>query len=255
MQRITRCALRATAAAGSAAALMFLMAGPASAAPGDANSSAFGLSANVLAGAVNVPPTPTSTYPPGSSRSTISANLGALGSTGVLKAVTNGDANGNSSATGSAARVALLGGAVPSLPAITARLISASCTADGTGTPTGSSTFTAATLGTNAIAVHPAANTRLIDISLLLRVTVNEQTTSAGGTVLTVNALHVQVGPIVNGVASLGDVIIGHAVCGPNTPVLGSPIFTSVFYVGFGAIAVVILGAYLVRRRTSALPA
>lgn len=212
MQHLTRRTMRLSAAASSAAALLFLMAGPASAAAGDAKSSAFGLRANVLLGTVNVPATPTSTFPTGVDNSTVSGNLGALGTTGVLNATTDGDNSGNSSATGSAARVALLGGAIPSLPAITATLISASCTAHGAGDVSGTSTFTAAKLGANAIAVHPAANTKLINLPNLLVVTVNEQTRSQNGTVLTVNALHIRVGP--NG--SLGDIVIGNAVCGPN---------------------------------------
>lgn len=155
MRHIIRRTVRLAAAAGSAAALMFLVAGPADAAPGSANSSAFGISANVLSGTVNVTPTPTSTFPPGATNTTVSADLGALGKTGVLNAKTTGDSTGNSSATGSAAEVALLGGVIPNLPAISATLISGTCTADGAGAPTGSSTFFAAKLGTTAIAVDP----------------------------------------------------------------------------------------------------
>lgn len=241
MQEIVRRAVRATAAAGSAAALMVLLAAPASAAPGAANSSAYAISANVL-NIVTVAPTPVSTFPSGVDHTLVSLNAPLLG-TAVLNAITDGDANGNSSATGSAASVALLP-VTGALAAVTADVISATCTADGT-TESGSATLTNAKIGTTALAASPGPNTN-VSVPGVATVTLNEQTTAGG--VLTVNAIHIQLGT--NG--ALGDIIIGHAVCGPNTPVLGSPILTSEFYVGFGALGILALGAYLVRRRTSA---
>jgi hypothetical protein len=249
MQKLTRRAMRVTAAVGSlATALILLPAAPASAAPGDANSSAYALKVNVLAGTINVGPLATHTCPPtpGGTTSVVSASLGALGSARVLNGSATCDTSGVSSATGSAANVALLGGVVTSLPAITATLISATCSANGSPPPLGSSTFVGATLGTTAIVANPAPNTTILNVPSVIQVILNEQTLAGG--VLTVNALHVIVGP--GGI--LGDIIIGHAVCGPNTPVVGVPIFTNIFYVGLGAIAIVALGGYLVRRRVLA---
>jgi hypothetical protein len=215
--------VRITALA-SAAAFVLLPMAPASAAT--SNSTAYGLKASVLSGAINVGPTPTSTFPNGGTTSVASINLGTLGSVGALTATTAGNlTTGTSSATGSAANVALLHNAVTNFPAITATLISASCSDTAPGAPTGSSTFTNATIGGTAIVdITPSANTKLINIPGLLVVTLNEQTTSNG--TLTVNAVHVELGPISGGRGTLADVIIGQATCGPNVPVASVSAFS-----------------------------
>lgn len=249
MRRLTIRAWRVTVGAGTlAAALVLLTGGPAAAAPGDAHSSAYALQVNVLGGAINVGPLATHACPPppGGTTSVAGANLGALGSIGALNGSATCDTNGVSSATGSAADVALLGGVVPGPPALTATLISATCSANGSRPPLGSSTLIGATLGTIAIAVHPEPNTTILNIPGVVQVIVNEQTRTGG--VLDVNALHVILGPG----GRLGDIIIGHASCGPNTPVAGVPILTPIFLAGLGGIAVVALGVYMMRRRTSA---
>ncbi|MGI8678201.1 MAG: hypothetical protein ACR2LX_05850 [Jatrophihabitans sp.] len=240
-----RNALRFSAAVTSVSALLLIAAAPALAADPGANSSAFGIKATVLSGAVNVPPTPTSTFPPGGTTHLANVDLGALGTVGASNATTAGDSTaGTSSATGSVANVALLKNALTGFPAVSADLISATCSDTAPADPTGSSTFTNASVGGTAIVdVKPAPNTKLLNLGPLLVVTLNEQTLSNG--VLTVNALHVQLGPILNGQASLADVIIGQAVCGPNTAPLATPAFSfQDLWPVLGALAIVALIGY-----------
>ncbi|MCW2647860.1 MAG: hypothetical protein QOF87_26 [Pseudonocardiales bacterium] len=224
MRKPTRHAVRLTAAFGAVAALVLLPAASASAV--STNSSAYGVKSTLLTGVV-VGPLATSTCPTGGPDSVVSANLGALGGTGVINADSAcDDAAGTSSATGSAAGVALLTPLlVPLLPAISATLISATCNGAAPDAPTGSSTFTNATIGGVAINSSPGANTNLLNLTNVVVITINEQTTGPAG-VLTVNALHVAVGPIVNGVGSLADVVIGHAACGPNAVVVPGDAFS-----------------------------
>jgi hypothetical protein len=192
-----------------------LMASPAAQAldPG-ANASAFGIKANVLSGTVNVPATPTSTFPPGGTNNLASVSLGAAGQVGAVNATTAGDsATGTSSASGSVANVALLG--LPNA-AITADAVDATCSDTAPAAPTGQTTLTNLKLaGGNVVDLHPAANTKLLNLTGVAVITLNEQITNADGS-LTVNAVHIQLGPITNGVGTLGDVILGSATCGPN---------------------------------------
>jgi hypothetical protein len=214
-------AVRITALATAAAFALLPMA---TAAAATVNSSAFGIQATNVLGIVNVAALPTSTCPPepGAHNSALGANLGALGTVGAVNANTDCDATaGTSSARGSAANVALLPNvALPGLAAITAAVVQADCSANGT-TVTGSSTLTTATLGTAAIAVNPAPNDVLLNLPNIAVLTLNEQIVHNDGS-LTVNALHLVLGP--NG--SLGDIIIGSATCGPNTPVAGVAAFS-----------------------------
>lgn len=173
----------------------------------------------MLSGTVHVGPLPNSNYPadPGEHDVAI-VDLGTLGQVGAVRALTTGDTKGNSTAFASAADVALVNNVANSFPAVSAELISATCTASGTAT-SGSSVFTNASIaGTALVNATPSANTVLLNTPGLLKVVLNEQTDSGG--VLTVNALHVYLGPIVNGAGTLGDVIVAHATCGPNTPVV-----------------------------------
>jgi hypothetical protein len=194
-----------------------LAASPAQALDPGANASAFGVKANVLNGTLVVPPTPTSTFPPGANNSLLNVNLGALGAVGAVNATTTGDsAAGTSSASGSVANVALLGVSATQLPAITADAVDATCSAAAPAAPTGQTTLTNLRLGNGAIVdLHPAANTKLLNLTGLAVITLNEQITNGDGS-LTVNAVHVQAGPIVNGTATIADVILGSATCGPN---------------------------------------
>jgi hypothetical protein len=225
MRKPTRHAVRLTAAFGAVAALVLLPAASASAV--GTNSSAYGVKATLITTLAVVGPLATSTCPTGGPNSVATANLGLLGGTGIINADSAcDDAAGTSSATGSAANVGLLTPVLfPLLPAISATLISGSCTGTAPDNPTGSSTFTNATIGAATINSSPAANTNLLNLTNVVVITINEQTTGPVG-VLTVNALHVALGPIVNGVGSLGDVVIGHAVCGPNAIVLPGDAFS-----------------------------
>ena len=223
MRKPTRRAVRVTAVFGSVAALVLLPAASASAAA--TNSSAYAVKASLISGAVNVGPLATSTCPPGGPHSVASAYLGTLGSLGALNATSAcDDAAGTSSATASAATVALLA-AAPGLSAVAATLISATCSGAAPDDPIGSSTLLQLKLGTaTAVDLTPTANTILLDASPLAKIVANEQTLSGG--VLTVNALHIYIGPIVNGAGSLGDVIIGHVSCGPNVPTAPGDVFS-----------------------------
>lgn len=201
----------------AAAAMVGVVAAPAGALDPGANSSAFGISATVLSGAVNVPPTPTSTFPPGGTTHLASVNLGTLGAVGAVNATTAGNsAAGTSSATGSAANVGLLRNALTAFPAISADLVSATCRDAAPAAPVGSSTFTNVSISGKALLnVNPSPNTKLLNLPGVLVVTLNEQHTRANG-VFEVNAIHVELGPIVNNKGTLADVIIGQATCGPN---------------------------------------
>jgi hypothetical protein len=224
MRTPNRHAVRLTAAFGAVAALVLIPASAASAAP--TNSSSYGVKATLLTGVV-LGPLAQSTCPTGGNDNVVGANLGALGGTGVINADSAcDDAAGTSSATGSAANVALLTPVlVPLLPAISSTLISGSCTGAAPDDPTGTSTLANLTIGGAVVNSTPAANTNFLTVPGILSITLNEQTTGPAG-VLTVNALHVTAGPIVNGVGSLADVVIGHAVCGPNVIVIGADAFS-----------------------------
>ena len=64
--------------------------------------------------------------------------------------------------------------------------------------------------------LHPAANTKLLNLTGIAVITLNEQITNADGS-LTVNAVHIQLGSVnSSNVGTLGDVILGSATCGPN---------------------------------------
>ena len=208
---------RGVALAVAAGALALAMSPAAQALDPGANASAFGVSANVLNGTVNVPQTPTSTFPPGGTNSLLSLNLGALGQVGAVNATTSGSsADGTSSASGSVANVALLG-LPPAVAAISADAVDATCSDTAPGAPTGQTTLTNLKLGGgNAVDLHPAANTKLLNLTGIAVITLNEQITNADGS-LTVNAVHIQLGSVnSSNVGTLGDVILGSATCGPN---------------------------------------
>jgi len=217
------------------------MASPASALDPGANASAYGVSANVLNGTVNVPPTPTSTFPPGGTNTLLSVNLGALGQVGAVQATTSGDsASGTSAAEGRVAAAALLGIGAAQLPAITADVIDATCSDTAPAAPTGQTTLTNLKLGNgNVVDLHPAANTVLLNLSPLAKVVLNEQYTNPDGS-LTVNAVHVTIGSVTNHVGSVGDIVLGSATCGPNTVTAPVDAFS------FGSTPIVLAGIALV---------
>jgi hypothetical protein len=217
MHSTSRRAVRGIAFVAAAGAIALTITPSAQALDPGANASAFGLSANVLNGTVNVPQTPTSTFPSGGTNSLLNVDLGSLGQVGAVNATTSGDsAGGTSSASGSVANVALL--SISQLvAAISADAVDATCSAAAPAAPPGQTTLTNAKLGTsNLLDLHPAANTKLINLTGLAVVTLNEQITSGDGA-LTVHAIHIQLGPVnSSNVGTLGDVILGSATCGPN---------------------------------------
>jgi hypothetical protein len=241
---------------GLAGAITLGAALPASAA---AVSSAYGVKAELLAGAIKVAPTPVSTFPNGGQQNTVQANLGVLGNVKVLRATTSGDETaGTSDAKAEIGKVNLLLGSLPLVKnsgitptaaaaikakaaAITADAITATCTASG-GQLHGNADLANLTLGGGeALNAHPGPNT---DVSVpgVLRIILNEQSTRGG--VLEVNAVHIT---LLSGVG--GDLILGHAQCGPNAPEEGSPIVTKGFLGGFGVLVIAGAGAFIIRRR------
>jgi len=219
-------------------ALVGVAATPAFAAPHTgANASAYGASVHKVIGIVTIPPTPVSTFPSGGSTSSVPLNLGALGNLGVLTASTSGnDGTGTSAALGRVANVALL--KTGALPAISADAVQATCTGTAPGAPTGASTIVNGKLGgTTLINVTPAPNTTLLNVPGLVRITLNQQTLTGG--VLTVDAIHITLGPG----ASLGDIVLGNAVCGPNVAVVDAFSFASTPII-LGGVAVLLLVAF-----------
>lgn len=242
----------ATAAVGTIAAVIAFLPTGASAAAGDSTASAFGVKASILNGTVVVPATPVSKCPPGTGSTTnaVGATLGTLGTVGALTATTACNSLGVSSASGSAADVALAG--VPGLAALTADLVTASCTADGT-TLTGSTSLVNAKLGTTTLSASPAPNTILVNDVLGVTVTLNEQTTTNGA--LTVNAIHIHVVDPLLGTVT--DVIIASATCGPNVPVAAVDAFSfqnlPLIVGGLGLVALIGFGLRTGTRRLRGL--
>lgn len=220
------------------AGLAGLLAGPAAAAGGTSQSNAYGASIHKVLGIVTVPPTPTSHYQPGGTNSSIPLNLGALGNLGVLTATTAGDyGNGVSSADGKVANVALL--KTGALPAVSADAVEASCSQNAPAPATGSSTIVNGKLGgTTLINATPAANTVLLNVPGLVRIVLNQQYTDGTG-VFNVNAIHIQLGTA----GALGDIVLGHADCGKNTPAVAAFSFGNTPLI-LGGIAVLLAIAF-----------
>jgi hypothetical protein len=140
---------------------------------------------------------------------------------GVLKVSTEGanlgSHDGFSTSTAEVANANLLSGA------LTAQVITASCTSNGDGS-TGSSTLVDASAGGNPLAVNPPPNTT-IPIATIGTIVLNEQiVTDTPGveTKITVNAIHITLN--VGGIT--GDVIISQARCraaGPDVLNPGGP--------------------------------
>lgn len=206
---------------------------------------AYVVSANV-ASLVVVPPTVTSTYPPGGANSLAALNLGPINAK-VLQAATSGNpSTGTSSAGAGVAGVAVnLGG----LATLNAGAVQATCTATPNGA-TGSASVanlsaTIANLLPTAlnVPINPAPNTT-VAIPGIASITLNEQSTDANG-VLTVNAIHVTG---LNG--ALANVVIGHAQCG------GAPATQAVSMVNpgvaAGAVALAGVGGVVALRRRKA---
>ncbi|GIH23263.1 hypothetical protein Aph01nite_15730 [Acrocarpospora phusangensis] len=131
---------------------------------------------------------------------------------------------------------------------ITADALTATCNATAGSPTTGSVSLTGANVGGIAVAANPAVNTVIQVPPLLpiLSVTLNEQI--ASGDQLTVNAIHVRL------LAGVGDVIIGHAMCGPATldPPPPVPLASGAgLYLGLGLAGATAAGVNARRRRRS----
>jgi hypothetical protein len=180
---------------------------------------AFGVSVNATApvvGAVTVGPIPSVDLPGGGgnvSTSAASVSGPPVLTAGVLKVSTEGanlgSHDGFSTSTAEVANANLLSGA------LTAQVITASCTSNGDGS-TGSSTLVDASAGGNPLAVNPPPNTT-IPIATIGTIVLNEQiVTDTPGveTKITVNAIHITLN--VGGIT--GDVITVRPAAGPPAP-------------------------------------
>jgi hypothetical protein len=245
MTMLTSRAARLGLAVGATVALFGATAAPALALDPNANSSAFGLETiHPVLGLVSVSPQASITFPPGGTNNVLQVSLGALGGVGAVDTSAHGDTNaGTSSATSHIADVALLQPlGVPAFQGITASAVDASCSDNAPAAPTGSTTLTNAFLGsTQAIDISPAANDVLVNLPNLVRIVLNEQTTDSNGT-LTVNAIHITLGT--NG--ALGELVIGHVTCGPNTPAVAAFSFGETPFI-LGGIAVLLALVFGIR--------
>jgi hypothetical protein len=258
MGRFPKGAARIAAAVGLAGAITLGVALPASAA---AASNAYGVRAALLAGAIRVAPTPQSDFPSGSDLHTVTVDLGSLGTVQVLNASTTGDNTaGTSTAKASIGKVRLgisplvtanNSGVKPAAvsqvqakaAAIKADAITATCQANG-GKVWGDADLANVVLGNSFLDAHPAANSE-VGIPGVLSVKLNEQIKHNG--VLEVNAVHIK---LLSGVG--GDLVLGHAQCGPNAPEEGSPIVTKGFLGGLGVLLFAGVGGFFIRRRRTA---
>ena len=211
-------------------------AGPAAADVNDlTGAGAFGVSVNATipgGPAVSLGPLPSVDLPGGGgnvSTSALSVNAPPVLTAGVLDVSSEG-ANlgthaGFSTSTAEVANVNLLSGA------LTAELITATCTSNGDGS-TGSSSLLNASAGGSPLDVSPPPNTT-IPIGPIGTIVLNEQiVTNTPGveTKITVNAIHITL----NVAGITGDVIISQARCraagpdvlnpdGPGGPGAGAP--------------------------------
>lgn len=203
------------------------MAGPAAADVNDlTGAGAFGVSVNASVtgvGSVTVGPVPSVDLPGGGgnvSTSALSASAPPVLAVGVLNVSSQG-ANLGTHAGFSTSKAQVLAANLLS-GALTAEVITATCTSNGDGS-TGLTTLAGAQAGGNGLAVNPPPNTT-IPVGTIGTVVLNEQiVTNTPGveTKITVNAIHITLN--VAGVVT-GDVIISQARCRAAGPdVLTSP--------------------------------
>ncbi|MER5641286.1 choice-of-anchor P family protein, partial [Kitasatospora sp. NPDC002227] len=116
--------------------------------------------------------------------------------------------------------------------------------ATGNGTIAGGTVTLPFPLPSVSLAADAAPNTG-VSLPLVGTVLLNEQTRDARG-VLTVNALHLTLLPVLGGT----DVIIGHARCGGAAPVVPVPIADPQILTGAAALAITVT---VLRRRRSGI--
>lgn len=217
----------------------------------EANAEAYALQVTV-ANTITVGPVAPSTFPTGGTNTVLGITVPSLLSSGTLTGETTGDSDaGTSTATGSVENLSVTLGGIPlvSLVGLMATAVEGTCTGNPDGSTSGSTTLVNANLtlvGLPILALdaNPAPNTPVVSGSLsgIASIVLNEQTTVDGQ--LTVNAIHIT---LLGG--NLADIIIGHAVCGPNSPVVPVPFIAPEIAAGLGVVGVLGVGAYTVRRR------
>ena len=173
---------------------------------GDASGLTVGV--NVLGvGPVNVGPLPVAATPPGGSQQVLSVSAPPVANAGVLTASSQPTDGGVTSQ-------AQVVGADALASAVTADVITATCSSNAGGSTGNSSLANAALLGV-PVAVTPPANTQ-VPLPLLGTVFLNEQiaSDSPGSTSMTVNAVRVA---LTGGLLG-GDILISHAACAASGP-------------------------------------
>ncbi|MFE7558630.1 choice-of-anchor P family protein [Kitasatospora sp. NPDC057500] len=232
-----------------AAALLTSVAGPAYAALTSPEAYAYVVSADAFGSLASVPPTPTSTYPPGGTTTLAGLSAGPFATNDTLTATTAGDpTTGTSSAS---ATVDSLGIDFGPLGSAALTGINSTCTATPSGA-TGSGTIASGTvtlpfpLPPVSLQANAPANTT-VSIPGIGTAVLNEQTTDADG-VLSVNAVHFTLLPALNG----ANLIIGHAECGGASPAVPIPMINAQVASATGATVLAAgLGIVYLRRRNS----
>jgi hypothetical protein len=238
------------------AGALSVAASPASADVTSVKGGAFGESVNVTPlGLLNVTsgPIPTVTLPAGGggpftdslASVCVPTTTCALLKTGILNVSTQGTlgASGGSSSSASVANVGALAG-TPGV--LTATAVSSKCSV-GPNSSSGSSTIAGATFLGQALDVNPAPNTT-INLPGVATLILNEQipTGGPGDYSLTVNAIHLKLGPVLGS----GDIIIAQSRCGEAGPDVTIP-FAPIGIIGTTAVLGVVL-LRIQRRRPDA---
>jgi hypothetical protein len=216
---------------------------PAHAALTTPQANAFVVSADAIGTLVAVPPTPTSTYAPGGTTTTLGLNVGPIATNATLTAKTTGDpSTGDATASATVENLGVnLGVATVALTGINSTCSATPDGATGSGLIAGGSVklpiLPAITLAANA-----APNTT-VSVPGIATIVLNQQSTDANG-VLTVNAVHIT---LLGGAGA--NVIIGHASCGgaPAVNTNPTPMISAPIAAGAGATAMV--GGVVVMRR------
>jgi len=219
---------------------------PAHAALTSPEANAFVVSATAIGNLVAVPPTPTSTYPPGGTTTLVGLAVGPFATSSTLTADTSGDpGTGTSHAS---ATVEQLGVTLPLGVSVALTGVNSTCNAPATpGVATGSGVIASGAVDLPILpdvnlAANAAPNTA-VNIPGVASIVLNEQSTDSDG-VLTVNAVHIT---LLGGTA--GDIIIGHAECGGAPPADTNPVPMVSAPVAAGAGATAIVGGVVMLRR------
>jgi len=217
---------------------------PAHAALTTPQANAFVVSAGAIGNLVAVPPTPTSSYTPGGTTTTLGLAVGPFATNATLTAKTSGDPS-----TGDASASATVENLGVTIPGATIALtgINSTCNA----TPAGATGSGVIASGSVKLPLLPAITLKAgagpntgVSIPGIASIVLNQQSTDSNG-VLTVNAVHIT---LLGGAGA--NLIIGHASCGgaPAVNTNPTPMISAPVAAGAGATAVV-GGAVMLRRR------